>query len=136
MKRLSIITLTVIALSGFMVTSVWAQNPHFLSCGVSGVNSDGTLDASFRIAGLGSNQSITVTASADAVATYGCINKGQQCPNAANKSTVTGTVTAQGTFQSGKNGSVRGSLTVDPPPNTSLKCPGGQTLILISVSYT
>ena len=136
MKKLSILTLTVIALSGFMVTSVWAQSPHFLSCGVSGVNSDGTLDASFRIAGLGSNQSITVTASADAVATYGCINKGQNCPNAANKSTVTGTVTAQGTFTSGKNGSVRGSLTVNPPPNTTLTCPGGQTLVLVSVDYT
>src|SRR5438046_983826 len=135
MKKLSILTCTMIAL-GFMATTVRAQSPHFLSCGVSGVNSDGTLDASFRIAGLGSNQSITVTASADGSAVYGCLNKGQNCPNAANKSTATGTVTAQGTFTSGKNGSVRGSLTVDPPPNTSLTCPGGQKLVLVSVSYT
>jgi hypothetical protein len=136
MKRLSILTLTMIALASFMATTVRAQNPHFLSCGVSGVNSDGTLDASFRIAGLGSNVSITVTASADANATYACMNNGGHCPSAANKSTVTGTVTAQGTFTSGKNGSVRGSLTVDPPPNTSLTCPGGQDLVLVSVSYT
>jgi hypothetical protein len=136
MKKLSILTLTMIALSGFMVSTVQAQHPHFLRCSLNGVNSDGTLDACFRIAGLGSNQSITVTASADATATYACMNKGQNCPNAANKSTVTGTVTAQGTFTSGKNGSVRGSLTVDPPPNTSLTCPGGQKLILVSVSYT
>jgi hypothetical protein len=135
MKKLSILTLTMIALSGFMATTVRAQNPHFLRCGASGVNSDGTLDASFRIAGLGSNQSITVTASADATATYACLNNGGQCPNAANKSTVTGTVTAQGTFTSGKNGSIRGSLTVDPPP-TTLSCPGGQRLVLVSVSYT
>jgi hypothetical protein len=135
MKKLSILTLTMIALSGFMATTVRAQNPHFLRCGASGVNSDGTLDASFRIAGLGSNQSITVTASADANATYGCKNGGQQCPNAANKVDVGGTVTAQGTFTSGKNGSVRGSLTVDPPP-TTLTCPGGQKLVLVSVSYT
>ena len=135
MKKLSILTCTLIAL-GFMATTVRAQNPHFLSCGASGVNSDGSLNVSFRIAGLGANQSLTVTASADGSAVYACLNHGQKCPNAANKSTVTGTVTAQGTFTSGKNGSVRGSLTVNPPPNTTLRCPGGQTLVLVSVSYT
>jgi len=134
MKKLSILTCTMIAL-GFMATTVRAQNPHFLSCDVSGVNSNGTLSSDFRIAGLGSNVTITVTASADATATYACLNKGQSCPNAANKSTVTGTVTAQGTFTSGKNGSVRGSLTVNPPPNT-LTCPGGQNMVLVSVDYT
>jgi len=134
MKKLSILTCTMIAL-GFMATTVRAQNPHFLSCDVSGVNSNGTLSSDFRIAGLGSNVTITVTASADATATYACLNKGQSCPNAANKSTVTGTVTAQGTFTSGKNGSVRGSLTVSPPPST-LTCPGGQNMVLVSVDYT
>jgi len=135
MKKLSILTCTMIAL-GFMATTVRAQNPHFLSCDVSGVNSNGTLSSDFRIAGLGSNVSITVTVSADASAVYACLNHGQKCPSAANKSTVTGTVTAQGTFTSGKNGSVRGSLTVNPPPNTTLTCPGGQTLVLVSVDYT
>ncbi len=134
MKKLSILTCTMIAL-GFMATTVRAQNPHFLSCDVTGVNSNGTLSSDFRIAGLGSNVSITVTVSADATATYACLNNGQNCPNAANKSTVTGTVTAQGIFTSGKNGSVRGSLTVNPP-TTPLHCPGGQTLVLVSVNYT
>src|SRR5947209_2191512 len=83
MKKLSILTLTMIALAGFMATTVRAQSPHFLSCGASGVNSDGTLNASFKIAGLGSNQSIDVTAGADADATYGCLNVGDNCPNAA-----------------------------------------------------
>src|SRR5438132_8340793 len=135
MKRLSILTLTMIALSGFMVTSAWAQNPHFLSCGASGVNPDGSLNVSFRIAGLGSNQSIDITASAHADAVYACKNGGQQCPNAANKVNVQSDVSASGTFTSGKNGSVRASLTVDPP-STSLTCPGGQKLVLVSVSYT
>jgi hypothetical protein len=135
MKKLSILILTMLALVGFMATNARAQNPHFLSCDVSGVNSNGTLSSDFRIAGLGSNVSITVTASADSTATYACLNNGQNCPNAANKSTVTGTVTAQGIFTSGKNGSVRGSLTVNPP-TTPLHCPGGQTLVLVSVNYT
>jgi len=136
MKKLSILTLSIAALVGFMATTVRAQNPHFLSCDVTGVNSNGTLSSDFRLAGLGSNVSITVTVTADATATYACLNRGQNCPNAANKSTVTGTVTAQGIFTSGKNGSVRGSLTVNPPPNNTLTCPGGQTLVLVSVSYT
>jgi hypothetical protein len=136
MKKLSILSLTMIALASFMaITVVWAANPHFLSCGASGVNNDGSLNASFRIAGLGDNQSLTVTASADSNATYACRNNGGQCPNAANKVDVSGTVTAQGTFTSGKNGSIRGSLTVDPPP-TTLSCPGGQKLVLVKVSYT
>ena len=131
------LTLTMIALSSFMATTtVRAQNPHFLSCGASGVNSDGTLNVSFRIAGLGSNQSLTVTASADGSAVYACKNNGEHCPNAANKSTVNGPVSAQGTFTSGQNGQIRGSLTVDPPPNTTLTCPGGQRLVLVSVDYT
>jgi hypothetical protein len=135
MKKLGILTLAMIALSGFMATTLRAQNSHFLRCSASGVNSDGTLNVCFKIAGLGSNQSVDVTASADANATYGCLNHGQQCPNAANKVSVSGTVTAQGTFTSGKNGQITGCLTVDPPP-TTLTCPGGQVLVLVSVSYT
>ena len=136
MKKLNILTLTMIALSGYMATTVRAQNPHFLSCGASGVNSDGSLNVSFRIAGLGSNQSLTITASADGTAVYACKNNGGHCPSAANKSTVNGPVSASGTFTSGQNGSIRGSLTIDPPPNATLTCPGGQKLVLVSVSFT
>src|SRR4029450_4654181 len=85
MKKLSILPLSMVAIVGFMATNVWAQSPHFLRCSASGVTSDGELNVSFKIAGLGSNESITVTASAHADAIYGCLNRGQQCPNAANK---------------------------------------------------
>jgi|SRR5947207_1749020 len=134
MKKLSILTCTMIALLGFMTITVWA-GPHFNSCGASGVNSDGSLNASFKIAGLGDNVTVNVTASAHADATYGCRNRGEQCPNAANKVNVQSDVSASGAFQSGKNGSVSASLTVDPP-STTLTCPGGQRLVLVSVSYT
>jgi len=136
MKKLSILTCTMIALTSFMAITVWAVSPHFISCGASGVNSDGSLNACFKIAGLGDNQSLDVTATADASAVYACRNHGQQCPDAANKSTATGTVTAHGIFTSGKNGQITGCLTLDPPPNTTLTCPNGQKLVLVSVSYT
>src|SRR6266566_1024482 len=135
MKKLSILTFTMIALVGFMATNARAQNPHFLRCSASGVNSDGSLNVCFKIAGLGSNQSIDVTASAHADAVYACRNHGQQCPNAANKVNVQADVSATGTFQSGKNGQITACLTVDPP-ETSLTCPPGQDLVLVSVSYT
>jgi hypothetical protein len=135
MKKLSILTLTVIALSSFMAITVWAASPHFINCSASGVNSDGTLNVCFKIAGLGDNQLVTVTASATANATYGCLNHGQQCPNAANKVNVQSNVSATGTFPSGKNGQVTACLTVNPPP-TVLTCPNGQDLVLVSVSYT
>src|ERR1043165_3314335 len=99
MKRLSILILSVFALSSFMAITVWAVSPHFINCGASGVNSDGSLNACFKIAGLGDNQTLTVTASAHADAVYGCLNHGQQCPNAANKVEVHQDVTAGGTFK-------------------------------------
>jgi hypothetical protein len=137
MKRTSILTLAVIALSSFMAITVWAASPHFINCSASGVNSDGTLNACFKIAGLGDNQTLTVTASATATAVYGCLNHGQQCPNAANKISVQGNVSASGTFTSGKNGQITACLTVDPPPPPStFSCPKGQDLVLVSVSYT
>jgi hypothetical protein len=135
MKKAVLLRPTLIALLGFIAMTLQAQSPHFLRCSASGVNSDGTLNACFKIAGLGSNQSIDVTASATADAIYGCLNRGQQCPNAANKVEVKADVSATGTFTSGKNGQITACLTVDPPP-TTLTCPNGQNLVLVSVSYT
>jgi hypothetical protein len=48
MKRLRILTITGIALSGFMAITVWAANLHFLRCSASGVNSDGALNVCFK----------------------------------------------------------------------------------------
>jgi hypothetical protein len=135
MKRLSILICTMLALTSFMAINARADSPHFLRCSAAGVNSDGSLDVCFKIAGLGANQSLTVTASATADAVYGCLNHGQNCPNAANKVEVKADVSASGTFTSGKNGQITGCLNIDPPP-TELTCPNGQRLVLVSISYT
>jgi hypothetical protein len=135
MKRISILIFAGIALSSFMAITMWAASPHFLRCSASGVNDDGSLNVCFKIAGLGDNQTLAVTASADADAVYACKNNGQQCPNAANKVNVQANVSASGTFTSGQNGQITGCLTVEPPA-TALTCPPGQDLVLVSVSYT
>jgi len=129
MKRATLAA-TFVAL---MALFAWADSAHFVRFGAS---LDGSsLDVSFKEAGLGTNQNINYTASASADATYVCINGGGNHPQAANKEDETGVVTASGTFNSGKNGQVTASLTVDPP-ETSLTCPGGQHLELACVVYT
>jgi hypothetical protein len=135
MRRFIMLTITMLALTSFMAITALAQNAHFIRCSAEGVNSDGSLTVCFKIAGLGDNETITVTASATADAVYACLNHGQQCPDAANKVEVKANVSQSGDFTSGKNGQITGCLTVLPPP-TTLTCPNGQRLVLVSVSYT
>jgi hypothetical protein len=111
-----------------------AVNAHFISASAA-VNPDGSLTASFKEAGLGTNQNISYALTGQGTATWVCVNKGGGNPSAQNKTTVNGPVSATGTFNSGKNGNVTASLTVQPPPS-NISCPKGQTLELASASYT
>lgn len=111
-----------------------AVSPHFINASGT-LNSNGSLTVNFKEAGLGTNQLINYELTADATATYVCVNKGGANPSAQNKTTVSGPVTATGTFSSGKNGNVTASLTVNPPPS-DISCPPGQSLELASVSYS
>jgi hypothetical protein len=96
-----------------------AQNAHFLRAVNQGI-SDSTDTITFKIAGLGSAVTTTVTAEAEAAALYACQNNG--------------TVSASGEFTSGKNGSITGGLTLSAPAST-LNCPGGQTEVLVCVEF-
>ena len=116
------------------VSVVWAQNAHFIK--VSASLEGNEVVVSWKEAGLGDNQNIDYVASADATATFHCVNGGGNCPSADNKVTVSGPVTAEGTFASGKNGSITASLTLVPPGPGNFSCPGGQTLTLAEVSYS
>lgn len=111
-----------------------AVNAHFISASGT-VNSDGSLTVNFKEAGLGTNQNIDYSLTAQGTVTWVCVNKGGANPSAQNKTTVNGPVSATGTFNSGKNGNVTASLTVQPPPS-DITCPKGQVLELASASYT
>lgn len=121
----------LVALAGVAL----AANPHFLRASASGPNNQGNLAVNFKIAGLGDNETITVTANADATAVYACRNNGGNFPSDPKKTEASGPVSASGNFTSGKNGQVSGNLTLTPPA-TTLTCPGGQRRVLVSVSYT
>jgi hypothetical protein len=132
-RRIATVALVFMAVA-MIAQQALAQNEHFIRAS-GNLNNNGTLTVSFKEAGLGTNQEIHYTLTADATATYVCVNRGGANPSAQNKTTVAGPVSAEGTFNSGKNGQVTASLTVSPPPS-DISCPPGQSLELASVSYT
>jgi hypothetical protein len=89
-------------------------NPHFVGAS-SSVNLDtGALTVTFHEAGLGNNVQVVESLTVDAHATYQWFNHGGQNPQGV-PFNVDGTFTVTGTFTSGKNGEIMGSLTVNPP---------------------
>jgi hypothetical protein len=113
-----------------------AASAHFVRGPFASLDSGtGNVTVTWKEAGLGDTTSVNYVASAVAAARYQCVNHGGRCPAAANKQDVLSNVSASGTFQSGKNGAINGSLTFEPPDGT-LACPGSQVLVMVSVSYT
>ena len=135
LRRLGSACVLAIALCGLTMSTVFAAAPHFISASVS-IGNGGSLVVSWKEAGLGDNQLIHYTVSADATATYVCVNGGNHNPSASNKTTVSGPVSASGTFSSGKNGNITASLSAGPPSAGSFSCPNGQKLELAVVTYT
>jgi hypothetical protein len=111
---------------------------HFNNASDS-LTSAGALTASFKEAGLGDTTQVNYTLTADANATYVYVNNGGNLPQSPQFTTVTGIVSASGTFTSGKNGSITGTLTAQPPPAPQSfidAAPNGLHVALFSVAYT
>ena len=128
------LALLALLIAGLVPTTASAASPHFInsSASLQGVN----LRIQWKEAGLGNNVTVHYVASANASATYACINNGGHNPSAANKTTINGPVSASGDFNSGQNGQITGQLTVSPPGPGGFSCPGGQHLVLAKVVYT
>jgi hypothetical protein len=116
----------------FVATVALAASAHFIKCSKS--QQGNNLVVSFKEAGLG-NELTCITVSADATANYACFNNGGQNPSAENKRTVSARRTATDCFTP-HNGSISGSLTLTPPGPGDFRCPPGQKLVLVSVSYS
>ena len=124
------VALVIVALGA---TQAVAGAPKFFSAD-SDVSNGGALVVSFDERGLG-NGDVDYTLTADATATYACINGGGKNPSAANKRDVNGDVTEGGSFEP-RNGRVSASLEAGPIGPGDFSCPGGQRMELLSVSYT
>jgi hypothetical protein len=134
MKRLLLILVAPLLFVLAMAAPAYADSPHFVRA--SGQFSDTNLVVSFKEAGLGTNQNIDYVLNADATVVYVCVNRGGANPSAQNKTTVSGPVSASGTFSSGKNGQVTASLTLTPPGPGTFSCPRGQSLEIAQVIYS
>jgi len=133
-RGMAISTAAIVAITAGVVL---AASPHFIDNKTKAdLDNDLNLVISFKEAGLGDNEVVHYEATADATATYHCVNNGGKCPSAANKEEVNGPVVGEGTFQAGKNGQITASITIMPPPST-LECPPGQPNQKVTeVSYT
>lgn len=124
----------LVALASLSAVAVAVAGTGKFHSATSSVNNDGALVVNFDERGLG-NTNVNYTLTADATATYACINGGGHNPSAANKRTNAGDVSTGGSFEV-KNGRVQASLTAGPISAGTFSCPRGQRLVLASVSYT
>jgi len=114
MKKLSILTLTVIALGG-LASTAYASGVHFTKAGVTFTADPNvlTLTASGAIAGLGNGAIVTIAATADPTTT--CTNQGGNPAPGQNPAPIILTGTTGVPDTGGKNGSRPFSVTTDPP---------------------
>src|SRR4026209_1232021 len=133
MRKVAVSAVLASAFVALGVTQALAGAPKFFSAN-SSVSGNGELVVTFDERGLG-NENVAYTISADADATYACINNRGKNPSAANKRSVEASVEADASFEP-RNGRVAGRITAGPPSAGTFSCPGGQHLELLSVSYT
>lgn len=115
MRRTVITLCTVLALSSITLWVALAGNPHFISASAACTTtdtSDAALQVFFKEAGIGAGNSVAITASATATATYQCINNGGGQPGP--KTTTSSPVSESGNFTATAGGNVVNSLTIDP----------------------
>jgi hypothetical protein len=141
---LPICVFTLLALLVLTLTpSAIAQgggNPHFIKNATSASLVGSSLQCSFKETGLSTGSTETVTCTADELITYECVNGGGRNPSASNKKTTKTTGSASGNFTADQNGNIIGSLTISPTAASNLdppfSCPSGQTVTLVSVTYS
>lgn len=137
-----IFTLLVAVLAGLLLFASPSQagngNAHFIKNATGASLSGSSLVVHFKEAGLAAGSIETITASADALTTYECVNGGGKNPSASNKTTTLSRSSATGQFPVDQNGNLTGSLTLTPPSASSLgfSCPPGQTVTFVGVTYS
>ena len=137
MKQLSILTITMIALSGFMATTVLAQNPHYIKGPTASLDTrTGDYSVSFKEAGLGNGPvTYTLTAGAGSVFTYQCFTKSGNNPQG-DPNSIDGSGLTTSTTITPRNGQVSATITLSPDATGLDICNGkGLVLRLIGTCY-
>jgi hypothetical protein len=90
-------------------------SPHFIGAASATVDAAGTLTVTWKEAGLGNNQNIDYTSTAVATGQFQWFNHGGNKPQGQPFQFGPETLSASGTFNSGQNGNIEGSLSIAAP---------------------
>jgi hypothetical protein len=135
-SSLGAVPLAIAAMALWPAMASATEGAHFFSDTSASINSSGALVVHIDEAGLGTSE-ITYLLSAEATATYACINGGGNHPKAANKETFKGPLSTPETSFQPKHGRVQANMPpLGPLSAGSFTCPGGQKLVLAAVSYS
>ena len=130
LRKLMIGVMAVFALSAFAATSAMADSPHFIGTPSATVSGNSLL-VTFKAAGLGTGNYADFSLTGTVDVSSRCYTKSGNKPQAANKQEAL-SANQSGTFPV-SHGQTTGSFTVTPL--STLKCPGGQHVVIESVSY-
>lgn len=138
MRKTLVVTLTAAAAAVGLAlaagTASATSGAHFFSASGS-IDGNGALVVTWDEAGLGQSL-VNYTVTADASATYACINGGGNHPKASNKESSNGPLSTPTFSEQPENGRVQASSPPLGPLGSNLTCPNGQTFVLACVSYS
>ena len=135
MKKLIILSCTMIALSSFMATTGWA-GPHFVKGPTASLDTNtGEYCVSFKESGLGSTPvTYTLAAGTGTLFTYQCFTKSNNTPQGSPNS-VSGSGDSTSTTITPHNGTVSSTICLIPEQGGASCQGGGLVLRLVGTDY-
>ena|SRR5438552_10239815 len=134
MKRLSILTLTMIALAGFMATTVRADSPHFIKVSSSFDTKTGEFCVTFKEAGLGNTPVTYVLSAPGSTFVYQCFTKSNNTPQGSPNGVSPSDVSTSTTITP-RNGQVSATICLTPQQDGASCQGGGLVLRLVGTDY-
>jgi type 1 fimbria pilin len=128
---------SVILVASIAVAPVLAASLHFIGTPTITKNSNFSVTAKFRAAGLGSEVTRVIMFSGNVTATLQCVNPDGNNPPP--KRVSFGTLSGADFFQQTSNGQIIGTISVGPPPfpSASQICPNPSWDVkVVSLTYT
>ena len=131
MKRIAVVATATVATLLLGATAAMAASPHIVGSPSTTISGN-SLNLSASVAGLGSVESVTFDLEGTVDVSSRCYTKSGNKPQAANKQEQI-SVDQTATFAV-RNGRTNATFTVTPL--STLTCPGGQHVVIESVTYS
>jgi hypothetical protein len=139
MRRFTLLTICLLALASLMVTTTWAQSPHYLKSDASIDSSTACYDVALKEAGLGNSgfSSLTYTLQCSASYTTACVTGHKH--NIVQGQPKSGTTTASTEVSLDiRNGQTNGTVSLCPVAENlpDPGCTGSQLEVILAASYS